>query len=200
MSTGDLPPGITAARIERALGGDGAALRALIKAITPSIHHTVARVCSPSRNDVEDLVQEVLLLLLEDNGRRLRLWDPRRGTAYLRKIAWNCAVAQLRNRSRHPPPRNLFAPEQLDQLPGRERDPEGDLLRARYRAAVLVGLELELSDHEAAIFALLLEGVSARDICERTGTPTENAVHLVRQRIVAKARAVARKLTGEAGD
>jgi RNA polymerase sigma factor (sigma-70 family) len=199
MSDGQGATGVTTAQIERALGGDQAALRALVKAVTPPIQATVARVCGSSRSEVEDLVQDVLIHLLEDGGRRLRQWDPQRGVAYLRKVSWNCAVARLRNRSRYPRRGESLAPEQLDLFPGGGDDQEAELLRSRQRAAVLVGLELELSAHELQVFELLLEGVPAREICQRTGTPTENAVHLVRHRIVTKAQAITRRLAGGEG-
>jgi RNA polymerase sigma factor (sigma-70 family) len=194
------PEAITTAFVQAALGGNQRALRGLVAAITPSIQGTVARVCRSTRNEVDDLVQEVLILLLEDDGRRMRRWEPERGEAYLRTIAWNCAVSRLRNRSKYPPPREILAPEQLDRLPGDGDDQETELVRSRYRSAILVGLEVELSERELEVFELLMEGLSAREICEKTGTGTENAVHLVRQRIVVKARAISRRLAGETDD
>ncbi|MEZ4450569.1 MAG: sigma-70 family RNA polymerase sigma factor [Nannocystaceae bacterium] len=73
--------------VHRALGGDRQALTALLRELMPVIKVEVGvalvRRALPRRRDprqdVEDFSQEVLLHLLADGGKVLRMWDPARG-------------------------------------------------------------------------------------------------------------------------
>src|SRR5688500_15721273 len=69
--------------VARALTGDEAAERSLVKRVAPAIRARVLCVTrgrpGPGGTEVEDLIHEVWCRLLENNGRRLRAWDPARG-------------------------------------------------------------------------------------------------------------------------
>jgi len=73
--------------VQRALGGDRAALTRLVRELVPVIRVEIGvaltRRAGPSRRDprqdVDDFTQNVLLHLLAQDGKLLRLWDPARG-------------------------------------------------------------------------------------------------------------------------
>lgn len=84
--------------VQEALSGDRGALTALIRELMPVIKVEVGvalvRRAAPrgrdARQDVDDFSQDVLLHLLSDGGKILRLWDPARGRSlpsFVRLIA-----------------------------------------------------------------------------------------------------------------
>jgi RNA polymerase sigma-70 factor, ECF subfamily len=86
--------------VRRCVAGDEAAWNRLIEFAWPMVHGWLVRTC---RDPVlaDDLAQTVFLRLLEDGGRRLRLYDPGRGPgfpAYLKAIASNLHVDWTRSR------------------------------------------------------------------------------------------------------
>ncbi len=84
--------------MQKALDGDRPALAALVRTLLPVIKVEVGvalvRRALPQRRDprqdVDDFAQDVLLHLLADGGRLLRMWDPARGrslASFVRLIA-----------------------------------------------------------------------------------------------------------------
>lgn len=73
--------------VERALAGEGEAVRALVHRLMPVIRARVRRLLRETRGgrlgptDGDDLVQEAWLALLKDDGRQLRAFDPARGAS-----------------------------------------------------------------------------------------------------------------------
>src|SRR5262245_19125407 len=71
------------ALISRALARDVAACRSLVDLLTPVIQRQVnaamIRQRRGSRADVLDLTQEIFRILLDDDGKILRAWNPARG-------------------------------------------------------------------------------------------------------------------------
>ncbi len=73
--------------VRLALGGDAAARRELARrlmhAVAREVSFAVSRLARSERRDpkqeVRDLVHEILLGLFEDDGKALRRWDPERG-------------------------------------------------------------------------------------------------------------------------
>lgn len=73
--------------VRLALGGDAAARRELARrlmhAVAREVSFAVSRLakseCRDPKQEVRDLVHEVLLGLFEDDGKALRRWDPERG-------------------------------------------------------------------------------------------------------------------------
>jgi RNA polymerase sigma factor (sigma-70 family) len=187
---------LTAEVVAAAVDGDPAAQATVVRALRPVVHASVAGVLrsGASRAEVEDLVQEAFVLLLEDDCRRLRTWDPERGTHYLKVIVRNHVLSHLRGKAKRLLWMDALSLDDLDREPVDGADPEGEALRNQHWDAVLADLHAELSDHEHRVFLLLLEGIGAREICERTGIRSENAVHLVRRRIIAKAREIGARL------
>lgn len=102
------------AMIDRALSGDHEAMRALIAHVRPALHREVAfaldrrRALSRGRDvrqEVLDLVQDIFLHLLADDGRVLRRWDPTAGLAlrgFVRLVARQQVASILRSGRRSP--------------------------------------------------------------------------------------------------
>ena len=89
---------MTRTRVQEALGGDRVALTELVRELLAAIEVEVAVSLSrraqsqrrDPRQDVHDFSHEILLALLEDHGRLLRMWDPARGYSlfgFVRMIA-----------------------------------------------------------------------------------------------------------------
>jgi hypothetical protein len=78
-------------RLEKALSGDAAALRATVDQMTPVVRARVTRSLgrrlgfrAPGFEDeVNDLTQEVFVTLFTSDARALRAWDPGRGLSFL---------------------------------------------------------------------------------------------------------------------
>jgi RNA polymerase sigma factor (sigma-70 family) len=196
LATGAPRAELTPEVVAAAIRGDRAALATLVHALRPVVQASVAGVLrsGASRAEVEDLVQEAFVLLLEDERRRLRAWDPSRGTAYIKAIARNAVLSHLRGKAKRLAWSDALSLDDLDLEPEAGTDLEGEALQNQHWDAILAALRADLSDHEHQILLLLLDGLGAREICTRTGTKTENAVHSVRQRIVAKAEEIRKRL------
>src|SRR5438477_652075 len=81
--------------LERALAGERSAVRELVAAFTPVIQARAARALvrgrgggrgRDPRQELGDLVQDVLLLLFRDDERILRAWRPERGLSLLNYV------------------------------------------------------------------------------------------------------------------
>jgi RNA polymerase sigma-70 factor (ECF subfamily) len=112
--------------IERALRGDGVAVRALVELLTPAIQTSIARVLLRSgarlgrdvRSEVADLTQEVFERLFAEDGRLLRDWEPERGASlagFVKIVAERHALSVLRSRRRSPFAEEAREVEALDR-------------------------------------------------------------------------------------
>ncbi len=101
------------ALLDRSLGGDAAATRALVRALLPVVQARVARTLvrrrggsgRDVRQEVEDLAQEVFAALFADGARVLRAWDPKRGlslASFCGLVAEREAASILRSGRRSP--------------------------------------------------------------------------------------------------
>jgi DNA-directed RNA polymerase specialized sigma24 family protein len=189
---------LTRKLVQEALDGNHpGALRLVVAERTPHVQSVVAHALSKrrryARSDQENLMQELLIRLLYGvDAKYLNAWDPARGYGYVvTRLRWS--VASLLRVDHGASATVSLEPEALAKLPGAE-DSSEDRARAVLEDLVLVELKIELSPHERVVLDLLLEGLSAREVCERTGMPTENAVYSLRQRIVQKAQKIARRI------
>lgn len=110
-----------------ALAGDRSALHEIIDRLMPVIQARVARCLlrwrggNPAgvRNDVEDLVQEVFLSLVDQDGKSLRAWQAERGLSlenFVGLVAERRTVSILRTDKRNPWRENPTPVEELDTL------------------------------------------------------------------------------------
>src|SRR5262249_40316279 len=109
-----MPEELSIELIQSALDGDERATRGLMTAILPILHARVGRMLlrfraasrhRDIRQDVEDLVQQILLMLFSDGGKALRAWDPGRGMSFagfIGLLAEREIYSILRSRRRSP--------------------------------------------------------------------------------------------------
>ena len=191
----DLAADLTPPVVRRALGGDRAAVTALVDHLTPVVQARVARVllrCAPTasgrdiQQEVEDLTQEAFLALFDDDGRILRAWDPARGLS-LRNFAGLVAERQtlnaLASKRRNPwtdvpTPDEHLAPAEADRLDPEVRAGSRELLQR-----VADRLRAELSPTGLHIFeALLVRSRSVPEVMAETGL-SRDALYVWRCRL-----------------
>lgn len=161
--------------VRRCLAGNEAAWNRLIESAWPMVRGWLVRTCrDPSLAD--DLAQTVFLRLLEDRGRRLRLFDPDRGTsfpAYLKAIAGNLHVDWTRSREGLDRSR-WYDLEAARDLAGSSPSPDGGL-----EAAWILDCLDRLAPREAQALRLLLCGWNYEEIARDLGIGSGGAGALI---------------------
>lgn len=186
------------ALVEHALRQDRDAQRRLAARLLDSIHREVAIVmarhaashCRDGRQDVLDLVQEVLVMLLERDAQELRRWDPQRGRSldsFVRLVARR-RVARVLGQHRGNPwalaPSDA-ADEDVDDDAGRRIEHRAQL------ELVLDGLYAGMDARDAELFELLfVDDLDADEVARRMGM-SSGAVNAWRYRLRKLARRIA---------
>ena len=202
---------MTKDEVYRALAGEEAALTKLVDVLTPVVQARVARVllhrrgfAAPGRDvrqEVEDLVQEIFLLLFDDGGKVLRGWEPQRGLSLMNfagQVAERRTISILRSGRRSPWKEDPTLTEELDR-----EDPRGDSERkaaSREELRLLVRrLTEELSPLGWHLFDLLfLRDLPVDEVVRRTGRSSE-AVYQWKSRLSRLARKILRELSESGG-
>ncbi len=164
---------ITRDAVEAALAGDRAAMTALVTSVLPPIKVEVGRCIGRQatlrrrdpRQDVDDFSHEVVLLLLRDDGRVLRLWDPARGPlgAFVRMLARQHVTRTLQGHRHNPWSDEPTADATLEPLV--EHDPGDRVLESREELrGLLERLRAHLSERGLLLFQRL--HVEQRPIAE----------------------------------
>ena len=161
--------------VHRCATGDEGAWDRLIDSAWPMVRRWMVQVCrDPDLAD--DLAQTVFLRLLEDHGRRLRLYNPNRGTsfpAYLKAIASNLHVDWTRSREGLDRTR-WYDLEMARDLLGSAPSPDG----RREVTWILECLD-RLTPREAQALRLLLCGWSYDEIARDLGIGSGGAGALI---------------------
>ena len=194
--------------IERALAGDRAAQRALLARLAPIIQARAVRILArrsgrgarDPRQEMMDMVQEVFVSLLENDGHSLRAWRRERGLSldnFVGLLTERQVCTILRTGRRSPWKEDPTEAQDLEgEIGGADREDAAisrDLL-----LVVLDRLREELTPRALDLFyALWVDEVPVADICARTGM-LPNAVHAVQSRIAKRARVIAEELAREA--
>lgn len=162
--------------LERARGGDRAALDGLLERYRPRVRrfaHGRLPLAARSLVDTEDLVQAALLAAA-NRLEHLRLERPQSFHSYLRQTVLNELRDQLRRQQRRPAGQALGderadpGPSPLEVAIGRER-------LERYEAALL-----QLSpDEREAIVARLELGCAYGEVAEALGKPSPDAARML---------------------
>lgn len=104
----------TRALVDRAVGGEKAAIRALVARLGPVVRTSAARVLFRYKarargrdlgTECEDMAQEAMIALFEDGARVLGTWSPERGASletFARLVAERTALSILRSGKRSP--------------------------------------------------------------------------------------------------
>lgn len=189
---------LTFTKLEQALGGDALLLSAVIERITPVIQVRVARAIFRRRStanrphlrqEVEDLIQDVLVALFANNAKVLRNWDPERGLSLVNYVGLVAErlVSSILQSGKKTWPAELVATEVLDR-PTTDRDPEQ---RAEARQAlrqVLQLLKQDLSPQGFEMFKLLfVKELSVSEVRRKTGM-SDDAIYAWRSRLRQRTR------------
>jgi RNA polymerase sigma-70 factor, ECF subfamily len=172
------PENADAALVASLIAGDQRAWRAFHDVHSPSMLEAIAGVRSRfshiiGADDVRDIHAELCLQLLANDKRRLRQFDPSRGTplaAWLGVLARHAAFDFLRLRRRQPTVR--WKGEETTHLEAVRADtPDAlDLCCSRERGRIVAALVAELSARDREFFELhFYEGLDPEQTAERLG-------------------------------
>lgn len=192
---------------KRALEGDRAAQRELATRLLDGVQREVAqcllRFAGASRRDprqeVRDLVQDVLVSLFVNDAKELRRWDPDRGRtldSFVRLVARRRVARVLGQRRGNPWADAPTAPADLD---GRDEAALTQRLEERAELdAVLLALYERMTDRDHELFDLLFVQEQDPDDVARTLEMTRGAVNAWSYRLRKQARGIAEGLAEEA--
>lgn len=201
------------ALLQRALAGDRAARRRLAERLLEPIQREVAisvtRAAAGSgrdaRQEVRDLVQDVLVLLFEHDARELRRWDPARGRtleSFVRLIARR-RVARVLGQRRGNPWALVLVDAELDDGAANEggaggdaRDSEllGRLEQRNLLDTLLLALQSRMDERDHELFELVfVEECDPAEVAERIGI-SRGAVSAWGYRMRKLARALASQI------
>lgn len=193
--------------VARSLAGDRAARRQLAERLLDSIQREVAfclmRAAVPSgrdpRQDVHDMVQEVLVALFERDARELRRWDPARGRnldSFVRLVARRRVARILGQRVGNPWADAPTDPDDLDDCDERELVARLEERQALDRVLVALAGRMSARDHEL-FDALFVREETADEVAERMNI-SRGAVNAWAYRMRKLARTVAKQFDLEA--
>jgi RNA polymerase sigma factor (sigma-70 family) len=186
--------------LQSALGGDEPALTRLVQSLTPVIQSRVARglllrrtglaAGRDLRQEVEDLVQEIFLVLFANGGKVLRSWQPERGLSLLNfvgLVAERQTASILRSGKRSPWKEDPTLVEDFEQA-APESGPEEAAASREQLKLLLHRLTEELSPLGRHLFDLLfLRELPLDEVVARTGM-NPDAVYAWRSRLRRLAR------------
>lgn len=176
----------------------------LVDFLMPVVQSRAARALSryrprgrDSRQDVEDLVQEIYVALFENDGRVLKSWDPERGLSlrnFVGLVSQRTAHGILRSGRRTPWPDDPTDPTDLESLDETSRDPLPRIHSRAELSRLMDRLSDELSPRGLTLFyRLCVNQEDVRAVAQTTGM-TEQAVYAFRKRLERTARDIALEL------
>lgn len=161
--------------LRRVLRQDEMAWKEFIRRFRSLIYRCVTKVVGRydavlSSADPDEVFAETLFALVRDDFRKLRLWDPRRGTklsSWLGMIATNTAYDYLRGTARRP------ILDRIDGVPDMcdptDRSPLDNLLDAQRRDELNVMLA-DYSEKDRTFVALYYaQGLDAEEVADEMG-------------------------------
>lgn len=188
--------------VERALAGDAAETRRLVRLLLPVVQARVARVLvrrragsgRDVRQEVEDLAQEVFAAFFADGGRVLRAWDPGRGlslASFCGLVAEREATSILRSGRRSPWTEAATEMEDLERGLAPAEGAEPRVASREQLALVLDRVREALSPRGLELFhRLVIEEEPVDAVCASTGM-TPDAVYAWRSRLGKLVRKIA---------
>jgi RNA polymerase sigma factor (sigma-70 family) len=195
-------PQSLACLLDSAEQGDRTDLCTVVASITPSIQVGVARVLTrggrgAARQEVADLVQEILVYLFSDGAKALRRWDPTEGlelASYVRMIAERRTVSRLRSRRTNPFTEEPRSPAELPMGSSVAPTPEAQVAARQTLSRVLERLRQELSPRSFRLFELLYVEERTTQEIQTTLGMTRDAVYTAKRRIRVAADRIAKEL------
>jgi len=186
-------------RIRSALAGDAAAVHWLVAFLSPVIQARVARALlrrasggRSTRQEVEDMTQEVFVALFEDGGKVLRAWEPGRGLSlanFTGLVAERQVAAILRSGRRSPWTEDPTLTEELERPSDSAVGPEARVASQQLLAVLLDRLRATLSPKGLDLLErLYVREESVDAVCAATGM-SHDAVYAWRSRLSKLVRA-----------
>jgi RNA polymerase sigma-70 factor (ECF subfamily) len=203
-------PRFTPSDVARATSGDRAEMRRLLAAVLPIVRVRVARVLWRYRSlarkrdlqqEAEDLTHDVLLQLLEEEGRVLRTWDPARGLElldFVGMVSDRTAAGVLKSGVRTPWREDPTEPTDLAATTVDATSSVDALASRELGQRILLALRAELSPIGARIFErLFVDEAEVEEIC-RELQMSRDAVYAWRSRLRRRLRELGDELTESA--
>lgn len=194
--------------VRRAIDGDASAMRALVSVLRPAVQAEVAWTLqrfSPygrgrdPRQELADMVQEVFLSFIENEGRILAAWDPARGRSlhsFARLVARHQVVSVLRSNRRCPWTEEPTPVELMDFEPS--PSPEARVADADEARQVVALLREELSTRSMLMFeGLYVQERSVDEVCEEFGL-SRDSLYAWRSRMKRKLQKILRRMNSRA--
>lgn len=180
-------------RVRSALAGDPAAVHWLVAHLSPVIQARVARALlrraaggRSTRQEVEDMTQEVFVALFDDHGKVLRSWEPERGLSlanFTGLVAERQVAAILRSGRRSPWAEDPTLSEELERPSEDALGPEARVASQELLAVLLDRVRAALSPKGLDLFErLFVREESVEAVCEATGM-SHDAVYAWRSRL-----------------
>ncbi len=180
-------------RVRSALAGDPAAVHWLVSHLSPVIQARVARALlrrasggRSTRQEVEDMTQEVFVALFEDGGKVLRSWEPERGMSlanFTGLVAERQVAAILRSGRRSPWTEDPTLSEDLERPSDDAQGAEARLASQQILAVLLDRVRATLSPKGLDLFErLYVREESVEAVCAATGM-SPDAVYAWRSRL-----------------
>ena len=193
----------------RCLEGNGAATRRLVRRMTAVIHQRVGQVVLRKRasaagrdirQDVEDLVQEVLAVCFANRARVLRTWDPNRGLSFdnfVGLVAQREALSILRTAKRSPWTEDPTLPSTLEVIAA----PGGGAQQRVESKDMLVKLADRMRERLSPMgmryfSALFVEQRDVQQVAQEAGTTT-GALYMWRLRLTKMIRTIFDEIQAE---
>ena len=186
-------------RLDEALGGDAAAVRELVAAFTPVIQARAVnalvrrggKMGRDPRQELGDLVQDVLLLLFRDDGRVLRGWNAEKGLGllgYVGLVATREIGQIVRSGRRSPWALEPWADDALEDAAGGGGDAEAAAGSRDMFDRLYERLAKELAPNALDLFRMLVvESLPIAEVCAQTGLSVD-ALYSWRSRLLKRAR------------
>jgi RNA polymerase sigma-70 factor (ECF subfamily) len=157
--------------LRRTLRNDKRAWNELVRRFRSLIYRCISKVIGRydsvlSSADVDEVYGEVMMTLVRDDMRKLRLYDSRRGTklsSWIGMIATNVSYDYLRGTARRP------ILDRIDGVPDIEYDAENPLegILSHERRANLNSMLADYSDKDRAFVSLYYaQGLDAEEVAE----------------------------------
>jgi len=192
--------------VTRAVDGDEDTMRRLIRAMRPTVQAEVAWTLHryaprgrgrDARQELADMVQEVFLSLIDNDGRALKAWRPERGRSlksFVAMVARHQVVSILRSGRRSPWTEDPTPVEDMNLAP--EPSPETALHNADEARQLMAVLRDELSTRSMMIFeALYIEQKTVEEVCGEFGL-SKNALYAWRSRLRRRIGGLTRRVRG----
>ena len=180
-------------QVKRALGGERAAIEELVRELSPVVQARVAtalwRRGRASRQELEDITQEVLMELFTGDARVLARWEPERGlslASFVGLVAQRMVFSLLRSRRRSPFTQEPTDPRTIEASAGSSRmhpTPEDPFAAREFLGLLFERLHAELSAKGLEMFyRLYVWQEEPEHIARETGSTLE-AIYQWRSRL-----------------